>query len=74
MLGTCMDSDEVAKDSDEEAKSQRISKAARFPAELLLIAFLYAIAYARDLAGCSSRSGAPQASARGSTRPTSAAR
>jgi hypothetical protein len=68
-----MDSDEEAKDSDEAAKSRRMSKAARFPAELVLIALLYAIAYVRDLASCSSSSAAPQASAR-STRSTSAAR
>ena len=48
--------------SDEEAKSQRMAKAARFPAELLLIALAYAIGYGRDLAGCSSGSTAPEAS------------
>lgn len=72
MLGISMDSDEDAKDSD-ETQSRRMSKAARFPAELLLIALLYAIAYARDLAGCSSSSTAPQASAR-STLSRSAVR
>jgi hypothetical protein len=57
-----MNSDEGAENSDEQAKSERLSKAARFPAELLLIALAYAIGYGRDLAGCSSSSSEPPAS------------
>jgi hypothetical protein len=51
--------------TEEEAKSQRRAKVAHFPLEILVIALVYAIAYARDLAGCSSTSTAPEATHRG---------
>jgi hypothetical protein len=46
----------------EDGRSRRVARLARFPLELLLIAVMYAIAYGRDLAGCSSTSTAPPGS------------